>query len=93
VQYFEQCQAEIMLDIKFFQPNKNVVVQDILNPLVTDEIFKRDLLMFEIAKSLKSSIAWNLAGGYQVEKDGSIQKVLDIHLNTFKACQEVYQIH
>lgn len=81
-------------DVILYQAGADVHVEDPYGGIfTTDEIFKRDLLMFEIAKSLKSSIAWNLAGGYQVEKDGSIQKVLDIHLNTFKACQEVYQIH
>jgi hypothetical protein len=27
-------------------------------------------------------VVWNLAGGYQVEADGSIPKVLEIHENT-----------
>jgi hypothetical protein len=30
--------------------------------------------------------AWNLAGGYQVEPDGSIAKVLEIHDNTITVC-------
>lgn len=33
VRYFETCHAEIVVDVKFFQPNKNVTVQEILNPL------------------------------------------------------------
>lgn len=32
VDYFERCQAEILYDIKWFMPNKNVTVEDILNP-------------------------------------------------------------
>ena len=49
-------------------------------------------MMFTIAKELKIPLAWNLAGGYQIEKDGSIDKVIEIHLNTFKAANEVYGI-
>lgn len=36
VAYFERCQAEILIDIKFFQPNKNVSVETILNPLAKE---------------------------------------------------------
>lgn len=37
VEYFEKCQAEIMLDVKFFHPNKNSTISTILNPLNEDE--------------------------------------------------------
>jgi uncharacterized Fe-S radical SAM superfamily protein PflX len=53
-------------------------------------MIERDRKMFTIAKELRIPLAWNLAGGYQVEENGSIQKVIDLHLNTFKVCQEVY---
>lgn len=36
IEYFERCQAEILVDIKFFQPNKNVTVETILNPLAKE---------------------------------------------------------
>lgn len=54
--------------------------------LTTEQISKRDDMMFHLAQKLNIPIAWNLAGGYQVEEDGSIDKVIRIHLNTFKAC-------
>lgn len=59
--------------------------------LTTEQIYERDYKMFTIAQKLRIPIAWNLAGGYQIAKDGSIDKVLEIHLNTFKACEEVYK--
>lgn len=37
IDYFEKCQAEIMVDIKFFQPNKNATISTILNPLNESE--------------------------------------------------------
>ena len=58
--------------------------------LTTEQIYERDRRVFSIAKELGLQIAWNLAGGYQVAQDGSIDKVIEIHLNTFRACREVF---
>jgi acetoin utilization deacetylase AcuC-like enzyme len=58
--------------------------------LDTVEMKQRDRLMFTIAKKLGIPLCWNLAGGYQVEKDGSFQKVIDLHLNTVDAALEIY---
>jgi hypothetical protein len=41
-------------------------------------------------KAFGIPVVWNLAGGYQVEKDGSIPKVLEIHDNTMRECVRVY---
>lgn len=60
--------------------------------LTTQEMYERDVLMFEIARGLGIPICWNLAGGYQVEKDGSCRKVIDLHINTFKAAMKVYGV-
>jgi len=38
----------------------------------------------------KIPVVWNLAGGYQVNLDGSIPKVLEIHDNTMRECVRVY---
>lgn len=59
--------------------------------LTTFEMYERDRRMFSIANWLGIPIAWDLAGGYQIDSDGSIQKVIDLHLNTFAACNEVYK--
>lgn len=78
-------------DLIIYQAGADVHIDDpyggILN---TDQIYERDRRMFSLAKDAGIPIAWNLAGGYQTDENGSIQKVLDLHLNTFKACEEVY---
>jgi acetoin utilization deacetylase AcuC-like enzyme len=58
--------------------------------LTTDELRKRDAMVFEALAKAKIPVAWNLAGGYQVEPDGSIPKVLEIHDNTMRECVRVF---
>lgn len=54
--------------------------------LTTDQLRERDKLVFSAARDLGIAVAWNLAGGYQEEKDGSIPRVLEIHRNTAIEC-------
>lgn len=78
-------------DLIIYQAGADVHINDPYGGvLTTEQIYERDKLMFGIAKRLNIPLTWNLAGGYQVEQDGSIDKVLEIHLNTFKAAREVY---
>lgn len=58
--------------------------------LTTDELRQRDAIVFDYISPLKIPIVWNLAGGYQVEADGSIPKVLEIHDNTMRECVRAY---
>lgn len=58
--------------------------------LTTEELQKRDAMVFDACKLANVPIAWNLAGGYQTEPDGSIPKVLEIHDNTMRECSRVY---
>jgi acetoin utilization deacetylase AcuC-like enzyme len=58
--------------------------------LTTDELRQRDAVVFDAIARLNIPIVWNLAGGYQVEKDGSIPKVLEIHDNTMRECVRAY---
>jgi acetoin utilization deacetylase AcuC-like enzyme len=58
--------------------------------LTTDEMRQRDARVFEAFNALGIPVAWDLAGGYQVEKDGTIPKVLEIHDNTMRECVRVY---
>lgn len=82
---------EFKPDVILYQAGADVHVDDPYGGvLTTEQIKERDRRMFRLAKYLHVPLAWNLAGGYQVDKDGSIQKVLDIHLNTFDAWREVY---
>lgn len=73
-------------DIILYQAGADVHLDDPRGGLMTAlEIQARDTLMFEIARRLAVPIVWNLAGGYQQDRDGSIAKVLDIHENTARA--------
>jgi acetoin utilization deacetylase AcuC-like enzyme len=58
--------------------------------LTTAELEKRDAMVFEALAKAEVPVAWNLAGGYQREKDGSIPKVLEIHDNTMRECVRVF---
>lgn len=58
-----------------------------------EELRRRDRAVFEFAKAKGIPLVWNLAGGYQEEKNEagrSIQKVLDIHNATLEECARVY---
>lgn len=54
--------------------------------LTTEQLKMRDMVVFTVLSKKKIPVAWNLAGGYQVEADGSIPKVLEIHDNTMSEC-------
>lgn len=58
--------------------------------LTTDQLRHRDELVFDICHAMSVPVAWDLAGGYQTEPDGSIPKVLEIHDNTMRECVRVY---
>jgi len=58
--------------------------------LTTKQLAERDRIVFETLKDMKVPVAWNFAGGYQKEKDGSIPKVIEIHTNTLLECLKVY---
>jgi acetoin utilization deacetylase AcuC-like enzyme len=51
--------------------------------LTTDAMRYRDMLVFQWAKRHNVSVAWNLAGGYQVV-DGEPTPVLDLHVATMR---------
>ena len=52
--------------------------------LTTEQLRKRDEIVFSSLAG-RIPVAWNLAGGYQQEEDGSIPEVLRIHENTLLA--------
>jgi acetoin utilization deacetylase AcuC-like enzyme len=58
--------------------------------LTTGELRARDACVFERLHALGVPVVWNLAGGYQVEPDGSIPRVLEIHDNTAIECLRVF---
>jgi len=58
--------------------------------LTTEELRKRDAMVFDALARAKVPVAWNLAGGYQVDRDGGIPKVIQIHDNTMRECVRVH---
>ena len=78
-------------DLLLYQASADSHVDDPLGGyLTTEQIKLRDKMVFSIAKEMKMPIAWNLAGGYQIDETGSIGKVIEIHANTLRICAEVY---
>ncbi len=59
--------------------------------LTTAQLRQRDAVVFDTLAGHDVAVAWNLAGGYQIESDGSIPKVLEIHDNTMRECVRVYE--
>jgi len=49
------------------------------------------MMVFEALSKSGVPVAWNLAGGYQIEEDGSIPKVLEIHDNTMRECVRAFR--
>jgi acetoin utilization deacetylase AcuC-like enzyme len=60
--------------------------------LTTEQMRRRDRQLFGMARELSIPLAWNLAGGYQIEHDGSIPRVVELHLNTFEEALRVWQL-
>jgi acetoin utilization deacetylase AcuC-like enzyme len=54
--------------------------------LTTEELRKRDAMVFDALRERDVPVAWNLAGGYQRDADGGISKVLEVHDNTMREC-------
>lgn len=78
-------------DVVLYQAGADPHVNDPLGGwLTTEELAQRDALVFSHLHALGVPVAWNLAGGYQKEADGSIPRVLEVHDNTLKACAQVY---
>lgn len=83
--------AEFKPDVILYQSGADVHINDPFGGVLTEEqMYERDVKMFTIAKDLNIPIAWDLAGGYQIDENGGCNYVLQLHLNTFKACKEVY---
>lgn len=80
-------QEMITCDIVLYQAGAD---PHLLDPyggwLTTEQLRIRDAYVFTTLAASGTPVAWNLAGGYQVEPDGSIPKVLEIHDNTMREC-------
>jgi acetoin utilization deacetylase AcuC-like enzyme len=85
--------AEFQPDIVIYQAGADVHVDDPFGGLLTTEQMRsRDQAMFSLARDLSIPLTWTLAGGYQIESDGSIPRVVQLHLNTFEEALRVWQL-
>lgn len=74
-------------DLLMYQAGADPHVEDPLGGfLTTEQLARRDHIVFSTAKAMGIPLVWNLAGGYQEP----IGKVLAIHNNTMRACIAVY---
>lgn len=70
-----------------YQSGADVHIDDSYGGVLTvGQMYERDRRMFLMARDLGIPIAWNLAGGYQ----SPVEKVIDLHVQTFMACKEIY---
>lgn len=78
-------------DVILYQAGADPHINDPLGGfLTTAQLQERDKRVFTVANHFGIPIAWNLAGGYQVDSDGGIQAILEIHNNTMRECCKVY---
>ncbi len=85
--------AQFAPDVILYQAGADTHIDDPLGGLLsTEQMRERDRTMFSIARELGIPLTWNLAGGYQVEPDGSIPKVVRLHLNTFEEALKIWHL-
>jgi len=75
------------VDIVLYQAGADPHIHDPYGGwMTTEQLRERDRIVFKMLSDHGIPVAWNLAGGYQLEKDGSIPKVLEIHDGTMREC-------
>ncbi|NUO53381.1 MAG: histone deacetylase [Polyangiaceae bacterium] len=73
-------------DVVLYQAGADPHVRDPLGGFLDDDDLRtRDQIVFRTARALGVPVAWNLAGGYQRDKNGGIGAVLSIHAATAEA--------
>ena len=74
-------------DIIFYQAGADNWICDPLGGKLTmEQMFRRDVMMMQIAKDFKVPLVVNLAGGYAEQYEDTLQ----IHLNTGEAMKQVF---
>jgi acetoin utilization deacetylase AcuC-like enzyme len=86
-EFFERLTRELHavkgFDVVLYQAGADPHINDPLGGwLTTEQLRARDALVFETAHALGLPLVWNLAGGYQRDRNGGITPVLEIHRNT-----------
>lgn len=81
-------------DLVLYQAGADPHVDDPLGGFLDDaELRERDARVFDGLMRRGLPVAWNLAGGYQREPDGSIPRVLAIHAATAAECIRSASVH
>ena len=79
----DEVEAAAGCDLVLYQAGADPHVNGPLGGFLTTEEWRiRDQIVFQGLARLGVPVAWDLAGGYQQENDGSSPAVLEIHLNT-----------
>lgn len=80
-------------DLVLYQAGADPHINDPLGGwLTTEQLYQRDVRVFQSLRNMGIPVAWNLAGGYQRDDAGSIRPVLTIHDNTLQAFAETWGI-
>jgi acetoin utilization deacetylase AcuC-like enzyme len=70
-----------------YQAGADAHVNDPLGGILdSDQMRRRDRMVFEAASEARVPLAWNLAGGYQTP----VSKVVQLHLATMEECARAY---
>ncbi len=75
-------------DILLYQAGADPYHEDPYSPLqlTHSDLKARDARVFSFCRQHQIPVAWVLAGGYTTD----VSKVVQVHVNTFQACAEVY---
>lgn len=74
-------------DLILYQAGADLHVDDPLGGVLdSEEMRQRDCIVFEAAARAQVSVAWNLAGGYQIP----VSKVVRLHVTTMEECLRAY---
>jgi acetoin utilization deacetylase AcuC-like enzyme len=78
-------------DVLLYQAGADPHIDDPLGGWMrSDQMRRRDRIVFETCRSIDLPVAWNLAGGYQRDAEGTIRPVLDLHDSTMQECAAVW---
>ncbi len=80
--------AEFRPDVLLYQAGADPYREDPYSPLALDfdDLRARDERVFAFAREHRIPLAWVLAGGYTPD----VSKVVEVHVNTFRAWRSVY---
>ena len=80
------------MDLILYQAGADVHKDDPLGGVLsTEQMACRDRMVFEGARACRLPLAWNLAGGYQRDEEGTILPVLRLHEQTYRIALSVLQ--